>query len=122
MLEESMVFEDAHQHHEVFHGYNNDCTAADDNITPWTSESIYQYYGQPQRLIAFMLNIDKHQYGKILTAYGAGDDFEKACGIGQGSILAPLKWKLFLDPLLKELDRTGAPYIMGTGANIFQRR
>ena len=117
MLEESMVFEDAHQHHKEFHGSNNDCTAAYDNITPWTSETIYQYHGLPQRLIAFMLNIDKHQHGRILTAHGAGEDFEKECSLGQGSILAPLKWKLFLDPLLKELDRTGDPYIMGTGEN-----
>jgi hypothetical protein len=29
MLEESMVFEDAHQHHKEFHGSNNDCSAAD---------------------------------------------------------------------------------------------
>ena len=64
-----------------------------------------------------MLNIDKHQHGNILTTHGAGDDFEKECGLSQGSILAPLKWKLFLDPLLKELDRTGAPYAMGTGDN-----
>jgi hypothetical protein len=117
MLEESMIFEDAHQHHKEFHGSNNDCTAAYDKITPWTSETIYQYHGLSQRLIAFMLNIDKHQYGKILTADGAGEDFEKVCGLGQGSILAPPKWKLFLDPLLKELDHTGAPYIMGTGDN-----
>ena len=71
MLEESMIFEDAHQHHKEFHGSNNDCTAAYDKITPWTSETIYQYHGLSQRLIAFMLNIDKHQYGKILTAHGA---------------------------------------------------
>ena len=77
-----MVFEDAHQHHKKFNGSNNDCTAAYDNITPWTSETIYQYQGLPQRLIAFMVNIDKHQYGKILTAHGARDDFEKACGLG----------------------------------------
>ena len=106
MLEESMIFEDAHQHHKEFHGSNNDCTAAYDNITPWTSETIYQYHGLPQRLITFMLNIDKHQHGRILTAHGAGDEFEKECGLGQGSILAPLKWKLFLNPLLKELVHT----------------
>ena len=64
-----------------------------------------------------MLNIDKHQQGHVLTAHGASEDFEKNCGLGQGSILAPLKWKLFLDPLLKKLDQTGEPYIMGTGAN-----
>jgi hypothetical protein len=36
-------------------------------------------------------------------------------GLGQGSILAPLKWNLFLDPLLRQLDVTHDPYIIGNG-------
>ena len=61
--------------------------------------------------------MDAQQQGHILTAHGAGKDFEKKCGLGQGSHLAPLKWKLFLDPLLNELDITGEPYTLGTGDN-----
>ena len=38
-------------------------------------------------------------------------------GLGQGSILAPLKWNLFLDPLLRQLDVTHDPYTIGTGDN-----
>jgi hypothetical protein len=71
---------------------------------PWAAAA-------PHRLYA------KHRQTPVLTAHGAGEDFEKACGLGQGSILAPLKWKLFLDPLLNKLNHTGAPYIMGTGDN-----
>ena len=117
MMEESMLCEDANQHRKEIHVSNNDCTAAYDSITMWGSETIYKYHGLPPNLIRFMLNIDKHQQGHVLTAHGASEDFEKNCGLGQGSILAPLKWKLFLDPLLKKLDQTGEPYIMGTGAN-----
>ena len=38
-------------------------------------------------------------------------------GLGQGSILAPLKWNLFLDPLLRLLHDTPDPYIIGSGAD-----
>ena len=37
------------------------------------------------------------------------------CGLGQGSVLAPLKWNLFLDPLMKLMDDTPDPYIMSDG-------
>ena len=117
MLEESMIFEDANQHRKEIHASNNDCSAAYDSITMWGSETIYQYHGLPPNLIRFMLNIDKHQSGHVLTAHGASEDFNKDCGLGQGSMLAPLKWKLFLDPLLKKLDQTGEPYKMGAGSN-----
>ena len=113
MMEEAMFFEDANQHRKEIHLSNNDCTAAYDSITMWESETIYQYHGLPPNLIRFMLNINKHQQGHALTAHGASDDFEKNCELGQGSILAPLKWKLFLDPLLNKLDQTGEPYTMG---------
>jgi len=38
-------------------------------------------------------------------------------GLGQGSILAPLKWNLFLDPLLRLLHDTPDPYVIGTGCD-----
>ena len=58
-----------------------------------------------------------HQLGKVLTAHRSGAEFTKECGLGQGSVLAPLKWKLFLDPLLKKLRTIEAPYTIGTGVN-----
>ena len=42
MPEESMVFEDAHQHNKEFHGSNNNCTAGYDNSNSWTSETVYE--------------------------------------------------------------------------------
>jgi hypothetical protein len=57
--------------------------------------------------------MDTNQVGRILTAHGAGAPFTKECGLGQGSVLAPLKWNLFLNPLLHSLQTTGAPYIPG---------
>ena len=54
--------------------------------------------------------MDTHQQGKIISAYGTGPSFPKEGGLGQGSVLAPLKWILFMDPLLHELDKIGDPY------------
>ena len=112
-----MVYEDAHQHNKEIHTSNNDCTKAYDSIAHWVMETIYHYHRLPPKLIRFLINTDKHHRGHVLTAHGAGPEFEKDCGLGQGSVLAPLKWKLFLDPLLKQLRKIGTPYTMGTGAD-----
>ena len=38
-------------------------------------------------------------------------------GLGQGSILAPLKWNLFLDPLLRLMEKTDDPYTIAHGSD-----
>ena len=108
-----MVYEDAHQHNKEIHTSNNDCTKAYDSIAHWVMETIYHYHRLPPKLIRFLINTDKHHRGHVLTAHGAGPEFEKDCGLGQGSVLAPLKWKLFLDPLLKQLRKIVTPYHNG---------
>jgi hypothetical protein len=57
--------------------------------------------------------MDANMKGRVLTAHGAGDEWTKTCGLGQGSVLAPLKWNLFLDPLLNRLQTTRDPYVCG---------
>jgi hypothetical protein len=118
LLTEAQVMEHAHQHKREIHISNNDCTAAYDSIAAWVMEMIYHYHKLPPRLINYLLNTDRHLRGQVLTAHGAGEEFSKECGLGQGSILAPLKWKLFLDPLLRLLRNTGNLYTMGSGSNI----
>ena len=54
-------------------------------------------------------------HGRILTAHGPGPSFPMERGLGQGSILAPLKWNLVLDPLLRLMDETDDPYTIGHG-------
>jgi hypothetical protein len=112
-----MLYEDAHQHGKEINSSNNDCSAVYDSIASWVVETIHRYHRLPCNLIRFLLNTDTHQRGQVLTAHGAGADFTKRCGLGQGSVLAPLKWKLFLDPLLKKLRTIEAPYTMGIGKN-----
>ena len=55
--------------------------------------------------------------GRILTAHGPGPSFPMERGLGQGSILAPLKWNLFLDPLLRLMEETDDPYTIGHGSD-----
>ena len=117
LITTSMIYEDAHHYSKEIHTSNNDCTKAYDSIAQWVMETIYHYHRLPPKLIRFLINTDKHHRGHVLTAHGAGPEFEKDCGLGRGSVLAPLKWKLFLDPLLKHLRTIGAPYIMITGTD-----
>jgi hypothetical protein len=111
----TMVMEDAHQTKQEIHISNNDCTQAYDAVPPWAMYAVYRFHGFPPDLIQMLINMDATMRGRVLTAHGAGDEWDKTCGLGQGSVLAPLKWNLFLDPLLHLMEDTSDPYIMGSG-------
>jgi hypothetical protein len=57
-----------------------------------------------------LCNMDTGRRGRVLTAHGAGTEWDMECGLGQGSVLAPLKWNISLDPLLKRMDATPDPF------------
>ena len=99
------------------HISNNDCTQAYDATPFWGMQLIYKYHKFPPKLVALLNAMDTEQRGTLLTAYGPGDLFTKRCGLGQGSILSPLRWNLFVDPLMTHLSTVGTPYIIGTGPN-----
>ena len=113
LLMYTLLFEHAEQHKQEIHISNNDCTQAYDAVPTWGMEAIYSYHGFPPKLSTFLINLDSNRVGQVLTAHGAGDEWTKTCGLGQGSIISPLKWNLFLDPLLKRLTTTKDPFIMG---------
>ena len=68
------------------------------------------------------MNMDTNRKGRVLTAHGAGTEWTMNCGLGQGSVLAPLKWNHFLDPLMKQLDDSPDPYILSDGKNLVHLR
>ena len=110
LLTYCLLTEDAHERRKEIHISNNDCTQAYDAVPPWAMRSIYKYHGFPPALIDMLCNMDTGRKGRVLTAHGAGTEWDMECGLGQGSVLAPLKWNLFLDPLLKRMDTTPDPY------------
>ena len=114
----SFLFEDAKDTGNDLFISNNDCTRAYDSIAPWVMEATYAYHRFPPELSTLLLNMDSGRWGKVITAHGAGDPHEKTCGLGQGSIIAPLKWNLLLQPLLARLTDTADPYTIGTGAEV----
>ena len=110
LLTYTLLMEDAHDHKKEIHISNNDCTQAYDAVPPWAMRAIYRYHGFPPQLVEMLCNMDTKRVGRVLTAHGAGTEWDMTCGLGQGSVLAPLKWNLFLDPLLKRMDSTRDPY------------
>ena len=118
----TLVMEDSNQFHKQIHISNNDCTQAYDAVPPWAMHAVYKYHRFPPDLIEMLMNMDSDRIGRVLTAHGAGAEFSTDCGLGQGSVLAPLKWNLFLDPLLREMDNTSDPYVMTDGTNTVELR
>ena len=111
----TLIMEDVKQSKKEIHISNNDCTQAYDAVPPWAMYAVYRFHGFPPDLIQMLINMDDNMRGRVLTAHGIGEEWTKTCGLGQGSVLAPLKWNLFLDPLLHLMDDTADPYIMGSG-------
>ena len=117
MLTYSFLMEDAKSTKREIHLSNNDCTQAYDSIPHWATDIIYAIHGFPPALQHMLKALEGNLHGRILTAHGPGPSFPMERGLGQGSILAPLKWNLFLDPLLRQLDVTHDPYTIGSGDN-----
>ena len=108
----TFIMEDAKQFKKEIHISNNDCTQAYDAVPPWAMYAVYRYHKFPPALIEMLINMDSNRVGRVLTAHGPGAEFKIDCGLGQGSVLAPLKWNLFLDPMIKAMESTRDPYIM----------
>ena len=117
MLTYNFLMEDAKSTQREIHLSNNDCTQAYDSIPHWATDIIYAIHGFPPNLQHMLNTLEGNLHGRILTAHGPGPSFPMERGLGQGSILAPLKWNLFLDPLLRQLDVTHDPYVIGNGDN-----
>ena len=111
------LMEDAKHNNKPIHISNNDCSKAYDATPYWGMQMIYRYHKFPSHLINMLNALDTDQVGSLLTAYGTGPTFLKECGLGQGSILSPLRWNLFVDPLLKHLRKSGDLYKTGTGSD-----
>jgi hypothetical protein len=95
------ILEDVHQHKNPFHMDVNDFSKAYDSVPHWAMRLTYRYYRMPPPLIDLLLGLDNGRFGSIITGHGIGRAIPLSCGLGQRSPLAPLKWTLFLNPLLE---------------------
>ena len=87
----TFMMEDAKQYKKEIHVSNNDCTQAYDAVPPWAMYAVYRYHKFPPALIDLLINMDANRVGRVLTAHGPGSEFNIECGLGQGSVLAPMK-------------------------------
>ena len=106
------ILEDVHQHKKPFHMGVNDFSKAYDSVPHWAMRLTYRYYRMPPPLIDLLLDLDKGRFGSVITGHGKGRTIPLSCGLGQGSPLAPLKWTLFLNPLLEWVNTAPDPYII----------
>ena len=122
MLTYALLMEDAKSTKREIHLSNNDCSKAYDSVPHWATSFIYDIHGFPPALQRMLKSLEGDLHGRILTAHGPGPSFPMERGLGQGSVLAPLKWNLFLNPLLRLMDATDDPYTIGYGSDEQQLR
>ena len=106
------LFEDAKMFKKELHISANDCSLAYDSVPHWAMKLIYRQHGFSEHLIRILLSLDTHRTGRVLTAHGPGHTFNSTGGLGQGSAIAPLKWNLFLNTLLKWQQTAPDPYTL----------
>lgn len=79
--------------------------------------------GFPPELSRLLLSINGQATAQVITAHGLTDSYEVERGVRQGSILSPLLWRIFMDPLLKEWHTQSDPYVIrdgqGNGCRLF---
>jgi hypothetical protein len=66
----------------------------------------------PPQLINLLMDLDTSRFGTVITGHGKGRTIPLSCGLGKGSSHAPLKWTLFLNPLLEWVNTAPDPYII----------
>ena len=106
------ILEDVHQHKKPFHMGVNDFSKAYDSVPHWAMRLTYRYYRMPPHLINLLMDLDVGRFGSVITGHGKGRTIPLSCGLGQGSPLAPLKWTLFLNPLLEWVNTAPDPYLI----------
>jgi hypothetical protein len=92
---------DAHHNNETLHIALLDMSKAFDSPERFAMESIYNWHRFPSTLTNLLKDMDKNITSCILTpGHGMTAPYKIERGCPQGSVISPLKWDLFLNPVL----------------------
>ena len=107
----NLILEDAKKHKRRLLGCLNDNSAAYDRVPFWALMLALEQIGVPQAYIELIQHMLENSTAKVLTGHGYTEEFAVQNGLGQGRLLAPLHWILYLNPLLNHLEEHDpAPY------------
>ena len=109
----TIAVEDARLNKKELHVLANDCSKAYDRVPYWVLRLCLEGYGYPDSYIDWYIRSLETSPTRVLTSGGPGRWFQVPCGLGQGRVLSPHHWNVFLNPLLERLAKCKDPYIIG---------
>ena len=66
----------------------------------------------PEWFIHLMKNLLNNRENIVLTMHGNTDPYKVEDGLDQGDIISPLMWRIFYDPLISHIAKSGLGYTM----------
>ena len=66
----------------------------------------------PEWFIHLMKNLLNNRENIVLTIHGNTDSYKVEDGLDQGDIISPLMWRIFYDPLISRIAKSGLGYTM----------
>jgi len=97
--------EDSHWHKTEIHATFLDMQKAFDSVPHWALFNILLHYGAPTEFIEIIIAIYKNMKMQVITPTGLTDKIPINVGVRQGDILSPLLFIIFINPLLKKLEK-----------------
>lgn len=92
-----------------------DVSKAFDTVPEEGLDRSMRLLGFPHPLRRLLLDINGNATAQVITSHGLTESFEVERGVRQGSILSPILWRIFMDPLLKEWHAQRDPFVLRDG-------
>ena len=98
---------------KILHMVLLDIAKAYDSVEIWAMKQTLEAYGLDDEDIKILMSMLEGNKSKLLTAFGPTEDIEIKSGVRQGDVISPILFSIFLDPLLRWLEKGTDPYRIG---------
>lgn len=109
------ILEHARDTETPMYGVLFDVSKAFDTVPREGLDQSMQRLGFPDGLRRLLLTLNSAATAQVITAHGLTEEFDVERGVRQGSILSPLLWRIFMDPVLCQWRGQIDPYALGNG-------
>jgi len=109
------VLEHARDTKKPLYGVLFDVSKAFDTVPTDGLELSMARLGFPASLRRLLTSLNGNSTAQVITKYGLTEKYDVERGVRQGSILSPLLWKIFMDPVLRQWKTQRDPYSLDDG-------
>lgn len=109
------ILETARDTNTPLYGVLFDVSKAFDTVPPEGLEMSMSRLGFPKPLRQLLMALNTGGTAQVITAHGLTEAYDVERGVRQGSILSPLLWRIFMDPILCQWSEQPDPFVLTDG-------